>query len=71
MDKRNLSGIFIITQENGKNVPICIEEAPEKDQDRWLDSLEKKALVHTCKSLMETLNKIAEAYGIYRQPETD
>lgn len=46
--KRNLSGIYIFEkfEDEESREPTCIEDCTEKTQDRYLNSLEKEALVN-------------------------
>lgn len=64
--RRNLSGIYIFDQfpEEEKRSPTCIEDCQYETRERWLQGLEKEALVRTCHHLCETLSNIGEQFDI-------
>jgi len=58
--KRNLSGVFILEEDE----PTCFEDCSEKIQDEWLDSLEPEAVENLAKHLAKTLKEIGDFYNI-------
>lgn len=64
--RRNLSGIYIFDQfpgEDSRN-PTCIEDCQEEVRQKWLESLEKEALIVTVNHLCETLRDISDQFKI-------
>jgi len=66
MKRRNLSGIYIFEkfEDEEKRQPTCFEDCTEKTQDRWLESLDREALIRLAKSLGQTLNLIGNKFDI-------
>jgi len=66
MKRRNLSGIYIFEQFEGedKRQPTCFEDCTEATQDKWLDSLEPKAVKYLAKKLANKLIEVADFAGI-------
>lgn len=64
--RRNLSGIYIFDKFPGeeKREPTCLEDCQEETRNKWLESLEKEALIRTIEHLCETLRKISDQFGI-------
>lgn len=64
--RRNLSGIYIFDKfpEDEKRQPTCIEDCQEEVRRKWLESLEKEALIRTVDHLCETLREISDQFGI-------
>lgn len=58
--KRNITGIFIFEDKE----PTCFEECREETQDKWLESLDKQALINLSKQLAKTINYIANQFNI-------
>lgn len=66
MKRRNLSGIYIFEkfEDEEKRQPTCFEDCTEETQDRWLESLDREALIRLAKSLGQTLNIIGNEFDI-------
>lgn len=64
---REISGIYIFDEINGKKTPVCIEEASEETRNEWLNALEKEALISTCNKLCTVISSVAEQFGIIRK----
>jgi len=66
MTRRNLSGIYIFEKfpEDQRREPTCFEDCTEETQDKWLDSLERDALVNLAKMLGKTLRGIGDQFDI-------
>jgi len=66
MKRRNLSGIYIFEQfdTDNKREPTCFEDCTEETQDKWLDSLEPKAVKYLAKKLANKLIEVADFAGI-------
>lgn len=64
--RRNLSGIYIFDKFEGeeKNIPTCLEDCNEETRNKWLDSLEKEALINTVKHLCSVLREMGDQFGI-------
>ncbi|HPC10141.1 MAG TPA: hypothetical protein PLN85_03620 [archaeon] len=66
--KRNLSGIYIFEkfEDEESREPTCIEDCTEKTQDRYLNSLEKEALINLAKRLANVLKEIGDELDIMK-----
>lgn len=64
--RRNLSGIYLLDQFPGeeKRYPTCVEDCQEETRNKWLESLDREALMRTVNYLCETLRKISDQFGI-------
>jgi len=64
--RRNLSGIYIFDTIEGedKKIPTCFEDCSESTQEKWLDSLDKKALKSLAKALGKSLREIGDQFDI-------
>ena len=64
--RRNLSGIYIFDKfpEDERRQPTCIEDCQEETRKKWLETLEKEALISTVEHLCETLRTISDQFGI-------
>lgn len=64
--RRNLSGIYIFEQFPGEEMrhPTCVEDCQDETRKKWLESLEKEALINTVNHLCETLRGISDQFGI-------
>ena len=73
MKKRNLSGIYILDRfgDDEKETPTCIEECREETLDKWLESLNKGALIRTVKHLAEVIKELGEVFNIENDPERE
>jgi len=64
--RRNISGIFIFEkfedEENRK--PTCFEDCNESTQDKWLESLEREALVNLAKQLGKVIRALSDEFNI-------
>lgn len=74
--RRNLSGIYIFDQFPGeeRRQPTCIEDCQEETRKKWLESLEKEALIRTVEYLCDTLRAVSDQFGIIggsRDEDTD
>jgi hypothetical protein len=60
--RRNLTGIYILDKFEGeeKRQPTCFEDCQESTQDKWLESLEREALVSLAKQLAKTIKDIGD-----------
>ena len=60
--RRNLTGIYIFDKFEGeeKRQPTCFEDCQESTQDKWLESLEREALINLAKKLGKTIKDIGE-----------
>lgn len=60
--RRNLTGIYIFDKLDGeeKRQPTCFEDCNESTQDKWLEGLEREALVNLSKQLGKTIKNIGE-----------
>ena len=60
--RRNLSGIYIFDKFEGeeKRQPTCFEDCQESTQDKWLESLDREALIQVIKQLSKTIKEIGE-----------
>lgn len=66
--RRNLSGIYIFDQFPGedKRQPTCLEDCQEEVRLKWLEGLEKEALIKTVDLLCGTLRDISDQFRIVR-----
>lgn len=73
MKRRNLSGIYIFDkfEDEEKRQPTCFEDCQESTQDRWLDSLEPKALKNLAKQLGKTIRTIGDQFDLTTNIESD
>lgn len=64
--RRNLSGIYLFDKLEGeeKKIPTCLEDCNEETRNKWLDSLEKEALINTVKHLCSVLREMGDQFGI-------
>lgn len=64
--RRHLSGIYIFDKfpEDEKRVPTCIEDCQDETRTKWLESLEKEALINCVDRLCEVLRNISDQFGI-------
>lgn len=64
--RHNLSGIYIFDKLEGdeNKLPTCIEDCREETRLKWLESLDKEALINTVEHLCNTLKNISEQFGI-------
>ena len=64
--RRNLSGIYIFEQftEESKRQPTCFEDCDAKTQKKWLNELEKEALINLALKLGETIKNIGDSFDI-------
>lgn len=69
MKRRNLSGIFIFDKLEGeeKPTPTCLEDCTPKTRLKWLEGLEKEALINCIEHLCETINEFSELLDIYKE----
>jgi hypothetical protein len=67
--KRNLSGIYIFEkyENENKREPTCFEDCMEDTQDKWLDTLDGKALKELSKRLAICIRGIGEEFNIIRK----
>lgn len=66
--RRNLSGIFIFDKfkDEEKRQPTCFEDCRESTQDKWLQSLEREALINLSKQLGKTIKNIGDQLDLVR-----
>lgn len=64
--RRSLSGIYIFDKfpEDEKRQPTCLEDCQEETRKKWLESLEKEALINCIEHLCKTLRAISDQFGI-------
>ena len=64
--RRNLSGIYIFDTLEGdeRREPTCIEDCNPETRTKWLESLEKEALIRTCEHLCGCLKGIGNQFNI-------
>lgn len=69
MKRRNLSGIFIFDKLEGeeKPTPTCLEDCTPETRLKWLEELEKGALINCIEHLCETINEFSELLDIYKE----
>lgn len=69
MKRRNLSGIFIFDKLEGeeKPTPTCLEDCTPETRLKWLEGLEKRALINCIEHLCETINEFGELLDIYKE----
>lgn len=67
--RRNLSGIFIFDKLEGeeKPTPTCLEDCTPETRLKWLERLEKEALINCIEHLCETINEFSELLDIYKE----
>ena len=67
--RRNLSGVFIFDKLEGeaKPIPTCIEDCTPETRLKWLEGLEKEALIRCVEHLCDTLNEMGETFNIYKE----
>ena len=63
--RRNLSGIYLLDQFPGeeKRCPTCVEDCQEETRNKWLESLDREALMRTVNYLCETLREVSDQYN--------
>jgi len=68
MTRRNLSGIYIFDkfEDEEKREPTCFEDCQESTQNKWLDSLEREALISLSKELAKTIKAIGDQFDLIR-----
>lgn len=64
--RRNLSGIYIFDKfpEDERRKPTCIEDCQEETRKKWLETLEKEALINCIEQLCGTLRAVSDQFGI-------
>jgi hypothetical protein len=64
--RRYLSGIYIFDKfpEDEQRLPTCIEDCQLETRVRWLNTLEKEALIDCINSLCDTITKMSDKFGI-------
>lgn len=69
MKRRNLSGIFIFDKLEGeeKPTPTCLEDCTPETRLKWLEGLEKEALINCIEHLCGTINEFSELLDIYKE----
>ena len=67
--RRNLTGIYIFDKFEGeeKRQPTCFEDCQESTQDKWLEGLEREALVNLAKRLGKTIKDIGDQLDLVRE----
>jgi len=67
--RRNLTGIYIFDKFEGeeKRQPTCFEDCQEITQYKWLESLEREALVNLAKQLGKTIKNIGDQLDLMRE----
>jgi hypothetical protein len=67
--RRNLTGIYIFDKFDGeeKRQPTCFEDCQETTQDKWLEGLEREALVNLAKQLGKTIKDIGDQLDLVRE----
>lgn len=67
--RRNLTGIYIFDKFEGeeKRQPTCFEDCQEGTQDKWLEGLEREALVDLAKRLGKTIKDIGDQLDLVRE----
>lgn len=67
--RRNLSGIFIFDKLEGeeKPTPTCLEDCTPETRLKWLEGLEKGALINCIEHLCETINEFSELLDICKE----
>lgn len=67
--RRSLSGIYIFDKfpDEERREPTCIEDCQDETRRKWLESLEKEALINCVNHLCETLREISDEFGIIGQ----
>jgi hypothetical protein len=73
MKRRNLSGIYIFDkfEDEDKRQPTCFEDCQEETQNKWLDSLEREALVNLAKMLGQKLRLVGDQFEIVANVEEE
>jgi hypothetical protein len=66
LKRRGLSGIYIFDKFPGeeRREPTCVEDCQEETRHKWLDSLEREALINTIDHLCGTITAISDKFGI-------
>ena len=69
--RRNLSGIYIFDQLKGdtKSKPTCFEDCQPETQEKWLDTLDERALKNLAMMLGRKLREIGDALDITTNDE--
>jgi hypothetical protein len=64
--RRSLSGIYIFEkfQDEESRKPTCIEDCLKETRQKWLESLEKEALINCIHHLCNTLCEISDQFDI-------
>ena len=67
--RRNLTGIYILHKFEGeeKRQLTCFEDCQESTQDKWLESLDREALVNLAKQLGKTIKDIGDQLDLVRE----
>lgn len=67
--RRNLTGIYIFDKFEGeeKRQPTCFEDCQESTQDKWLEELDREALVNLAKQLGNTIKNIGDQLNLIRE----
>ena len=67
--RRNLTGIYIFDKLEGdeKRQPTCFEDCQESTQDKWLEGLEREALINLAKQLGKTIKDIGDQLDLVRE----
>ena len=67
--RRNLTGIYIFDKfkDEEKRKPTCFEDCQESTQDKWLESLEREALVDLAKQLGKAIKNIGDELDLIRE----
>jgi len=66
--RRNLTGIYILDKFEGEEQrqPTCFEDCQESTQDKWLECLEREALINLAKQLGKTIKDIGDKFHLVR-----
>lgn len=69
MIRRNLSGIYIFDKfkDEEKREPTCFEDCQESTQDKWLEGLEREALISLAKQLGKAIRDIGDELNLIRE----
>lgn len=67
--RRNLTGIYIFDKFEGeeKEQPTCFKDCQESTQDKWLEGLDREALINLAKQLGKTIKDIGDQLDLIRE----
>lgn len=64
MEKRNLSGIYLMEYLDGEKQPVCFEECSKEKQDAFYNSLSDEGKRELVNMLANTINTLGTTFNL-------